>query len=167
MIPKKYILQELKKIDKLYEQAVISGDVVLSKLYSKLGVIELSGWVEECMDDLVRGCVKKKRLKEKQNLAYVEKKIIKPNHSFDYGENFRVMLSKTIGIIKLEFIEKKMNQIKKQGLDSSLTQLKPERNSHSHQTIRSASMFTAPSVCISLWSQIYDGLEEYEKHLKN
>jgi uncharacterized protein YihD (DUF1040 family) len=166
MINKAQILKGLKKIDKLYQDAINTGDTSLERFYSKLCTIEFCGWIEESMDDLIIRHVKRKKLKENKNIKYVKKDIIGNTYGFEYKKYFRNMLIKTIGIIKLEYIEKNMNQKRLQLLKSALSTLHKERNQHSHQTIQTTKTFTAPSKTIALFNDVYEGLLEYEIFLK-
>lgn len=166
MIARVYVERELKKLDRLYSQASSGPDPYLPKLYSKLAVLELCGWTEEYMDNLIARHTKRKRLKEAHNIDFVEKEIIKKNWGFSYDYHFRRMLIQTISIIELERLEKKLNQTLKASLEAALTKLHPERDTHAHVTVRTAKTFTAPSVCIALFKDIQNGLFEYEKRLK-
>lgn len=166
MISVIYVEREINKLGRLYLQASSGSDVYLPKLYSKLSVLELCGWTEECMDSLISGQIKRKRLRETRNIDYINNIVIKRTWGFKYEDHFRKMLIQTIGISKLEWIEKKMNQNKKTSLEAALTKLYPERDSHAHTTVRTAKIFTAPSVCIVLLKNIKEGLFEYEKWLK-
>lgn len=160
MIPNIYVERQIKKLEQLYNQASLGTDPDLPKLYSKLAVMELCSWTEECMDSIILGMIKRRRLKEKQNLDIVAL-YIKKTFGFDFDYHFRQMLYKTMGIVDLERLEKKMDSIKIQKLKGALSQLKPERDSHAHETIRTAKTFTAPSVCLQLFYDIKDGLNEY------
>lgn len=159
MIQKRSLLQQLKKLNKLYNEVLLGGDNDLPKYYSRLAVLELGSWVEECMDEIVKSYLKRKRISEKQNTDYVDD-IIKKNHGFHYENNFCLMIRRTLGVIILERVEKHMNSTLKQGLESALTKIYPERNDHAHKPIRSALNFTSPSICISLFNDIYFGLLE-------
>ena len=165
MIQKRPLLYQLKKLDKLYNDVLRGNDDDLPKYYSRLAVLELGSWVEECMKDIVRCYPKRKRLKEKPNHDYINT-IVNENYGFDFNNNFRKMIKRVSGIIILECVERKINSTLKQGLESALTKIYPERNDHAHKPIHLAPNFTSPSVCISLFDNIYEGLREYEKHFK-
>ncbi len=165
MIQKCSLLHQLKKLNKLYNDALLGGDNELPKYYSRLAVLELGSWVEECMDDIVKCYPRRKKIREISNRQYIDDIVIN-NSGFDYNDNFRKMLKRISGIIILECVEKRMNSTLKQGLESALTKIYPERNDHAHKPIRSAPNFTSPSICISLFNDIYDGLREYEKQFK-
>lgn len=165
MIQKRPLLHQLKKLDKLYNDVLLGSDIELPKYYSRLAVLELGSWVEECMDDIVKCYPKRKKIREVSSRQYIDDIVIK-NYGFDYNDNFRKMLKRVSGIILLERVERKMNSTLKQGLESALTKIYPERNDHAHKPIHLAPNFTSPSVCISLFDDIYKGLREYEKQFK-
>lgn len=165
MIQKRSLLHQLKKLNRFYNKALLGSDNELPKYYSRLAVLELGSWVEECMKDIVRCYPRRKRLREKPNHDYINT-ILNENYGFDYNKNFRKMLKRVSGIVVLERVEKRMNSTLKQGLESALTKIYPERNDHAHKPIRSAPNFTSPSVCISLFDDVYNGLREYEKQFK-
>lgn len=165
MIQKRSLLLQLKKINKLYNEALFGSDIDLPKYYSRLAVLELGSWVEECMKDIVRCYPRRKRLRDRSSHDYMNT-ILNENYGFDYNKNFRKMLKQVSGIIVLESVERKMDSVLKQGLVSALTKVYPERNDHAHKPIRSAANFTSPSVYMSLFSDIYNGLAEYEEQFK-
>ena len=165
MIQKRPLLHQLKKLDKLYNGVLLGSDSELPKYYSRLAVLELGSWVEECMKDIVRCYPRRKHLKEPPNHDYINT-IVNDSRGFDFNKNFRKMIKRVSGIVILERVEKKVNSTLKQGLESALTKIYPERNDHAHKPIHLALNFTSPSICISLFGDIYRGLEEYEKQFK-
>lgn len=165
MIKKIALINQLKKLDKLYKEALLSSDINLPKYYSRLAVLELGSWTEECMKEIVRCYPRKKRIKETSSLDYI-KTVVDRNFGFDYNKNFRKMIKKVSGIVVLEQVERNMNQSLKQGLESTLTVLYPERNNHAHKPLLATPNFTTPSVCLALFKDIANGLNEYEKHFK-
>jgi len=153
MIQKRLLLRQLKKLDKLYNSALFSSDKELPKYYSRLAVLELGSWINECMKDIVKCYPERKGLKEKANHDYI-KEIVGKNSGFDFNNNFRKMIKQVSGIVILERIERKMNSTSKQGLESALTKIYQERNKHAHKPIHLTKDFTAPSVCVSLFHNI-------------
>lgn len=84
-------------------------ELMIKKIfYSKLALIELCGWIEETMDDIVLRCAKR-CLKSPANQKFIKDVIIKPNYNFQY-EAFRKMLMIVIGLATLEKIEKKLEK---------------------------------------------------------
>ena len=56
MIARTYILDNLNKLDVRYRKAATLKD---SLFYSKLAVLELCGWIEESMDDVILRCARR------------------------------------------------------------------------------------------------------------
>ncbi|OHB88806.1 MAG: hypothetical protein A3C38_03450 [Planctomycetes bacterium RIFCSPHIGHO2_02_FULL_50_42] len=164
MVSKTYILKEPNKLNKLYNRAIKDGDQDLQKFYSKLALLELCGWIEESMDNVVQGI--KRRLKDEKNKEYVDS-IIKQNYGFGYEGNFRNMLIKAVGIHKVEQIERKIDGSKKDLFKSSLGTLREMRHDHAHSYIHSATVrLHAPSAIRNHFNPVYDGLKSFEKELR-
>lgn len=165
MITKSYIESTLNQLDKLYNN---SSSQKKSIYYSKLAVIELCGWIEDSMDDVVEKYCNKK-LKESANKKCVKDDIINPNHGFHYKSNFRPMLMKSIGIIALEKMEKKLENggAKITILKSTLGRLKGKRNDAAHTFIKGiTSNFDAPSTIKNDFNRIYPILKEIETEIR-
>ncbi len=88
MITKSYLFKTLNRLDKLYNDSTTDDKKIF---YSKLALIELCGWIEETMDDIVLRCAKR-CLKSPANQKFIKDEIIKPNSNFQY-EALRKMLS--------------------------------------------------------------------------
>lgn len=163
MIIKKYILSNLRLIDKNFKNAKNQEEALL---LSKLAIIELCGWIEQSMDDIVRH-IYKRCLKDVNNCKFVEKEIIKKTYGFEYHKHFRGMLTKTIGIVNVERIELSINQTKKAKLEAVLSTLKKLRDAEAHTYIE-GTMHTvnAPSVTLAQFTEVYDGLNEICNNLR-
>ena len=72
-------------------------------LYSKLAIIELCGWIEESLDQVMKDYIV--RTINTVNQKYVEKKIISLNYGFKYKENLKYMFGQILGIKNLETFE--------------------------------------------------------------
>ena len=79
MIARSYILANLKTLDRKYNMATSTRD---SLFYSKLAILELCGWIEESMDDIVLRCACR-HLTDIDNITFVKRQIIKRNYGFD------------------------------------------------------------------------------------
>jgi hypothetical protein len=159
MLAKTYILHNLNALNKKYNKATTPKD---SLFFSKLAILELCGWIEESMDDLVRRCAKQK-LKEQANITYVNSVVIKKNYGFEYQNNFRQMLIKLLGIINVERIERKMDAGKFQRFQSTLSALKTARDAEAHTHIKGITRsINAPSITLRQFNDVYDGLAEVD-----
>jgi hypothetical protein len=163
MITKSYIYGNLKSLNTLYNQSSSSKKGLF---YSKLALLELCGWIEESMDDIIRRCAKK-NLRNQSNLIMIENDIIRKTFGFEYNQHFRKMLVKTLGLIKLEKLEKKFDPLKFQLLETTLETLKSARNNEAHTHIKGITRrIDAPSVTISRFLIVYDGLLDIDDLIK-
>ncbi|MEW8251009.1 MAG: hypothetical protein AB2740_12265 [Candidatus Thiodiazotropha sp.] len=148
----------------MYRNASSSKEALF---YSKLALLELCGWIEESMDDLILRYANQK-LKEAANKRYVEKRVVKPTHGFDYEDHFRKMLIQLIGIINVEKLEKKVDATKKDALTRNLSNLSQARNPEAHTHLKGVTWsINAPSVTLSQFPAVYDGLKEYERVVRS
>jgi len=164
MISSSYILSNLKTLDRKYRKTTSPKE---SLFYSKLAILELCGWVEESMDDIVLRCATR-HLKNNDNKVFVQKQIVKRTHGFDYEFHFRRMLIQLIGIINVEKLEKNVDQIKKTRFKAALSTLKSDRDPQAHTHIKGvARVINAPSVTLSQFPFVLDGLREYDRVIRS
>lgn len=164
MIARSYILSNLKALDCKYRKTTSPKELLF---YSKLAILELCGWIEESMDDIVLRCAMR-HLKINSNKEFVRKKIVKRNYGFDYDDHFRRMLCQLIGIINVERLEKNVDQAKKARLKAVLSTLKIARNAEAHTHIKGVTRhINAPSVTLSQFPAVSDGLLEYDRVIRN
>jgi len=167
MINKAQIHSNLTKLDSLYKKSKGQKDAAF---YSKLAILELCGWIEHSMDDIVRYCANC-NLREAQNIGFMEE-IIKRTSSFSYSSspldrNFRNMLMNLIGMINLEGLELSVNKGNFQRMVSSLSDLKQRRDNLAHTYLRGRTMnIDSPSVTYNRFVQVYNGLKEIERNVR-
>jgi hypothetical protein len=177
MITESHLLENLNELDRLYNGATnkANDNGATNKAnakqpiyYSKLALLELCGWIEESMDDIILQYSNSK-LKEDKNKKYLEDRIIRPNYGFSYDKDFREMLVKTIGIIQLEKLETKLE---KHGtvtkLRSALNSLKSNRNTAAHTFSKEGvtTTYDAPSKTRENFLAIYELLKIFEREIK-
>ena len=80
MIVKARIFKGLKTLDALYKR---SSHPLHALYYSKIAILELCGWIEESMDDIIKKCAKRK-LNRTDNLQYIRKDVVKRTFGFEY-----------------------------------------------------------------------------------
>ena len=153
MVAKTYIESTLNELDNLYNQATSQKKVIY---YSKLATIELCGWIEETLDNIVMMHANR-HLKENKNKKYIRNDVIQKNYGFHYENNVRPMLLKLIGIIELEKIEKKLEKTGQLSvLSSQLGTLVKTRNSAAHTHLKGVTRtFNAPSVTLGYFRSIF------------
>lgn len=165
MVNKTAIARNLRQLESRYNRKPRSQ---LDPLYySKLALIELCGWVEVTMDEIVRDCARK-HLTGSQNLLYVENTIIRGTHSFGYAQDFRTMLMRVIGLVKVEQLEGMLDPTKFQLMKSSLGILRKQRNREAHNYISGITpTVDAPSVIANRhFPRVYEGLKDIERCIR-
>lgn len=163
MVSKTSILRNLSKISTLFNKTSNPKEALF---YSKLAILELCGWIEESMDDIVKNCANRK-LRNNDNLIFLKKEIIKKVHGFDYHNNFRKMLMQVIGLIRLEIIERKVDQTKLEHMKAALNALKAQRDTVAHTYIKGITLrIDAPSITKQRFVDVYEGLKNIEHELK-
>ena len=164
MITKSYILENLKTLDRSYAKA---SSARKSLFYSKLAILELCGWIEESMDDVILRCARR-HLKNNANVKFVRKEIVQRTYGFDYERHFRSMLIQLLGLINVEKIEKSVDQRKHIQLKATLKALKTVRDSEAHTHIKGVTRsINAPSATLNQFPALYDGLMEYDRTIGN
>lgn len=163
MIAKSYIHDSLKRLEVLYNK---SPNKKTDLFYSKLAILELCGWIEDSMDDIISRCASK-NLKEKSNKTYVLKEIIKKTYGFEYEKHFRNMLIRLIGLSYVEKVEQKVDSVKLQKLKATLSSLKDYRNKEAHTHLKGVTKrLDAPSATKNKFFIVYDGLKEFEEKIR-
>ncbi|CAM2978373.1 hypothetical protein O8E88_000478 [Flavobacterium psychrophilum] len=164
MIAKSYIESTLQELDKLYNQASSQKKAIY---FSKLAIIELCGWIEETVDEIVlRHCNRK--LKNVENKNYCKEKIIKNNYGFQYLQNIRPMLINLIGLIGVEKLEIELEKTAQITLlKNSLGNLKVSRNEAAHTHLKGITRtYNAPSRTLGDFNRIYIVLEKLDLELR-
>lgn len=162
MIGRTYILDSLERLDKMYR-----GSTSMKKglYFSKLAILELCGWIEESMDDIVQRCAIR-HLKKKSNRDVFDE-LVKRTYGFGYEKHFRKMLIRLIGIINIEKLEKKVDPVKLQRLKSNLGSLKENRDGVAHTQLKGTTKrLDAPSVTKRKFLWVYEGLKDFDQELR-
>lgn len=164
MITKTYIIQNLRELNAAYNKSNGKQSLYLSKL----AILELCGWIELSMDDLVERHATR-HLCESRNVKYHADEIVKKNYGFDYRSNFRHMMMRTVGLVTLERIERSIGQSIIAPFSSQLGNLKVARDKLAHTYLKGAGAavsIDAPSVTQNRFSDLYAGLKAYENQLR-
>ena len=131
---------------------------------SKLAILEVCGWTEESMDDIVR-YLANRHLSESANLTFVETKVIERTYSFDY-QRFRSMLLQVMGIINVERLERNLGGPGLDEMKAALTMLKTNRDEHAHKHVDGTMRIDAPSVTQRRFQAVYYGLKGIESYIR-
>lgn len=134
-------------------------------LYSKLATLELCGWIEMSMDDIVERLGRKK-LRDPAHLAQVQN-VIRRTYGFKYEQHFRGMLQAVIGLHGVAAMERRVDPALFLPLCATLNALKPDRDEAAHQYIKGTTPnFDAPSATLAKFNTVYLGLVEVDRVLR-
>lgn len=163
MIDKSDIQENIEVLERLYNSC---SNQRKEFFYSKLAILELCGWLEESMDDIARRCCKR-NMNDDKNMEDIEN-IIQKTYGFEYKKHFRNMLIQIIGFKGIEAVEREVNLLKFKRFKSTLGMLKTPRDIHAHTHLKGTIItIDSPSVTISKFQSLYEGLKEIENTLKN
>ena len=146
MIAKSYIEKTLNDLNKLYNSP---GSQRKATMYCKMATLELCGWIEDTVDDIVLRHAKRK-LKENDNFREYKRDFVKKTSGFLYEYHIRGLLMRLIGLIELESLEKNIeNDLGKITiLKSQLNSLVSARNIAAHTHLKNVTpLYFSPSVC--------------------
>jgi len=159
LISKTHIQTNINQINKLYQRNIGSRRGLF---FAKLAILEVCGWIEESMDDIVLSCANR-HLTDPTNINYTRDTIVQRTTSFEYDKHFRFMLMRTLGIIGLEKLEIRYDTTKFNHMKASLRILKRRRDEQAHTHIKGTIMtIDAPSVIIRHFQNVYNGLKHIE-----
>ena len=167
MVNKKTIQNNLLQLERYFKKASSSKSPSENRkllYYSKLAILELCGWTEESMDDVVKTCAKR-YLTDANNQAYVDD-LVSRTWGFDYSTDFRRMLIQVMGIVNIERLEGSIDSVKLQMMKTEFGHLKPDRNIHSHTHIRGTPRIDSPTVTTRRFKNIYSCLKDIERCVK-
>ena len=163
MISKTYIQSNLRSLDASF-RATANGKHLY--YFSKLSILELCGWIEMSMDDIVmRHCNRKVRLAG--NHKFIEKDVVGRTYGFDYDKHFRSMLIRLVGVITTEKIEREIDVTVQTLFTAELTSLKSIRNSLAHTYAKNFPSIDAPSRTKMRFAPLYNGLIAYDQALRS
>lgn len=162
MIPHSYIKKNLRHLDGKYRKAKTLTE---ASYCSKLAILELCGWIELSMDDIIlRACVR--GIANADHRRSVRDKV-KRNYGFEYERHFQAMVTTLVGYHGYERIEKKVPASVTINLKAELNTLKDRRNSLAHTYYKGATQhYDAPSVTIQRYDTVSAGLTAYDKALR-
>lgn len=156
--PIKNLITELKT---LYDSTTDSNHKIY---YSKLALIELCGWIELCIDEILEKYIDAKLLKI-SNINLAKNIFVKNTYGFEYDTNLRQLLIKLVGIVGVEEIE---DVLEYDGgiytlLKAQLNNLVALRNKAAHTTIAGVThSYQSPHAILTNLNNIYIYLAKLE-----
>jgi hypothetical protein len=162
MVVKKHILNNIQKLDRLYNSAPTAE----ATYYSKLAIIELCGWIELSMDNIADNFAT--RHLTCTPFKDMFSSIKNGTYGFEYKKNFRKMLSSTIGLHNMQSIELSLTTTGEIAiLDATLSSLKTLRDNAAHTFIDATTTYQAPSTTKSQLLIIYPILKKIGQQVKS
>lgn len=161
MLPKQPILDLINELKTLYDSTSDSNHKVY---YSKLALIELCGWIELCIDEILENYVDS-TLSVSRNIDLCKNNFIKNTYGFEYDKNLRSLLIKLVGVIGVEKIE---DVLEFDGgtytlIKAQLNNLVTLRNQAAHTTIAGVThSYQSPHSIVTNLNNIYGHLTKLE-----
>jgi hypothetical protein len=163
MIAKTYISSNLRRLNTLYRRAKTPHEALF---HSKLATLELCGWIETSMDDIVIRAANR-ILENPADLLYYKSNTVKRVYGFKYEQHFRPLVTHLIGLKGINEVERIANPVIFNPMVGALSTLKPVRDKHAHGYIKGTTLrIDAPSTIITKFKIIYEGLLEFDSLLK-
>jgi len=133
----------IRELESLYDAPVAPNH---KDFYSKLALIEICGWLEISMDEIIKTYSTNKLIAQSYK-DEVEQKVIDKTYGCDYKDHFRPMLIRLVGLKGVETLESELKtQAVFQILVSQLGSLWTLRCQVAHTSIAGVTMtYQAPS----------------------
>jgi hypothetical protein len=167
MISKTLVEADLVELDVLYNTGLTHPNPNEAIYFSKLGVLELTGWIEESFDVIARRAIKQELTTQKfKNIA---KNAIDKNYGFTFDNNFMTMMQRLIGVGECERLHEWLASdgtlvALRAELDAVLDQRRKAAHVHLAQT---ALAFDAPSVSLGRLRIVYPIFREIYSYFCN
>lgn len=162
MIAYSYIEKNIRGLNARYLKAKSISD---ANYFSKLAVLELCGWIEESLDEMIL-LASSKCVKDAKNSKYVLDKVNKI-YGFEYDNHFKSLVTLLVGVVGLEKIESIIPPPIIISFKSELSALKVRRNSLAHTYTRGATVhYDAPSITLARLATLCVGIRAYDASLR-
>lgn len=154
---------KLQRLDTEYNNSILDPDLPI--FYSKLAVIEFSGWIEDSVDSIVYDYIDnhivdpivKKNIKENVN----------KNYGFKYYSNLFKVFTSVLGVDTWENIEDKLkpqNLVDLVNVTSTFTGI---RNKAAHSSIVVMATFSSPSTTIAAYNKVKPAMMIIENEISS
>lgn len=152
----------LLRLDTEYNACLTDPDMPI--FFSKLAVLELSGWLEDSVDDILYGYIGA-HLVDTDVIDPV-KEIIKKNYGFKYERNIIKICLSVLGANIWENIVDKLKPIEYFDLKSITDSLTNSRNNAAHSSIIVTRTFSAPSSTLADFRKLKPAIQKMENEIK-
>jgi len=153
------IEHNLDEIQRLYDA---TSNPLEAQFYAKLATLELCGWIETAVDDLVLG-TGRRLIIEPADYAEFEQQVVARTYGFHYGQHIRPILVSLVGLTGVERLEAQVNPARFHPMCAELGTLKSVRDSHAHSFTNGATTnLDAPSAIRGRYTRVRNGLADLE-----
>lgn len=160
MFDSEMVRSHLEELDKYYNDSQSSPELVA--MVAKLAVLELSGWVEECLHKIARSSVTVEGTDERA-LELVNETIRKC-HGVNYERHVQQMFSVAFGASQLANIESKLKESAKfEQFKAELGNVQVSRNNLAHTYTRGTPMVDAPRTTLQRFDRLNSMLYESKR----
>lgn len=141
---------KLQRLDTEYNNSILDPDLPI--FYSKLAVIEFSGWMEDSVDSIVYEYIDNHILDPivKQTI----KKNVNGNFGFKYYSNLFKVFTSVLGVNTWENIEDKLKPQHFADLLNVTNTYTGIRNKAAHSSIVVMATFSSPSTTIAAYNKV-------------
>lgn len=151
----------LQRLEKEYNACITDSDMPV--FFSKLAVIELSGWLEDSIDVILNDYLD-------SHIVYSDvidpvKEIIKKNYGFKYEKNILKICLSVLGANNWENIVDKLMPVEYENLKTITSSLTSSRNNAAHTSIVTTRTFNAPSLTLADFMKLKPAIITIEKEV--
>lgn len=162
------IKNTLDLLEREYNNAQNSNQVdpQMPVLYSKLAILELCGWIEVSVDNVLFEYVNNNVVKEENKK--IIKKIIDVNYGFKFKTNLQPLFCSVFGIKNYEAIIGALSDQELANMQTTLGNLAKLRDiaAHNNTEIGITPTYNAPSQTIADFRKIKPAFEKIEKEIQ-
>ncbi len=167
MLKSDSIEADLQSLEDQFQKAGKRDEVFLQRCFGKLALLELSGWIENSVDEIIEKHCKK--ILKKKNLLERSKEVIKGVYTFDY-QALTKLITRIFGMAHFLLIEEEVIRIfeknKLEAFKAELHSLKEKRDNYAHNSLGFIQNIDAPQVHISSLKLITEGLNAFDKAIR-
>ena len=162
MIAYTYIHNNIRSLNNRYVRSKTTKE---ADFLSKLAILELCGWLEVSVDDMIE-CAGRRLLKDQSHQKFLKNRV-KTTYGFEYDKNFRSLMAFVVGLYGLEIIEKSIDPVTCIKFKNELAALKIRRDSLAHTYTKGATAnYDAPSVTLARLNDVSAGLKAYDDAIR-
>lgn len=157
----------LQKIEGEYNNYMVSSDVHMPQLLSKLAMMEFSGWIEVSIDEILHNYLDNHIVDP--NGRTIINKFIKDIHGFSFDNHIYKIFSLVIGANNWENVLDTLSSTDRNNLESITTTYYNQRNNAAHRNtiIGVTPSYNAPSQVLLDFNKIESAIRIIESQVAN